>query len=214
MPRPAEGYKLADGTRVPGVSTIASVAKDSGALVHWAWELGQRGVDYRQVRDSAADAGTLAHAAVDAWVRNEPFTFDGPPDVVGRAKRAFDAFLEWAGQSRLVVTHSEVTIISESLRVGGTLDAMLINGRRALGDWKSSAGIYLENMIQIAGYGVLWSEAHPEEPIDGGFHLIRFDKVHGDFAHRWWGDLSDAREAFVLCRRLYDLRVVLKQRCR
>jgi len=215
MPRPAEGYKLADGTRVPGVSTIASVAKDSGGLIHWAWEEGRAGRDYRETRDSAAGSGTLAHAAVESWVRKEPFTFEGPVDVVDRAKRAFEAFLEWADTTQLVVSHSEVTIVSESLRVGGTLDAVLmVKGRRAIGDWKSSAGIYLESLIQIAGYALLFEEAFPMEPLTGGFHLVRFDKVYGDFAHRWWGNLEEAREAFRLCRRLYDVRAALKQRCR
>ena len=31
-------YKLKDGTLVPGTTTIMGAFKDSGGLVHWAWE--------------------------------------------------------------------------------------------------------------------------------------------------------------------------------
>ena len=61
-------YRLEDGTRVPGVTTITNKFKDSGGLIHWAWQCGIDGVDYRAKRDEAGDVGHLAHAAVDADV--------------------------------------------------------------------------------------------------------------------------------------------------
>lgn len=62
---PTQVYRLKDGTRVPSVTTIISRFKESGGLVHWAWQLGIDGKDYRKVRDEAADAGTLAHALLE-----------------------------------------------------------------------------------------------------------------------------------------------------
>lgn len=214
MARPAEGYRLADGTRVPGVTTICNVAKDSGGLIHWAWQLGIDGKDYRAVRDAAANAGTLAHQAVEAYIRGVPYLMAGEPEVVQRAQQAFDAFLEWAEQTRLKATHPEVTLVSERYRLGGTFDALLVSDKRAMGDWKSSDGLYPEMLMQIAAYGKLWEEAHPDEPITGGYHLLRFDKTHGDYTHRYWPELGVAWEAFLHCRALYDLKAQLKQRCR
>lgn len=214
MARPEAGYRLADGTRVPGVTTICNVAKDSGGLIHWAWQLGIDGKDYRTVRDAAATAGTLAHQAVEAWIRGKPYEMTGEAETVAKGQRAFDAFLEWAEQTRLKATHPEVTLISERYRVGGTFDALLVSNKRAMGDWKSSDGLYPEMLMQIAAYGKLWEEAHPEEPITGGYHLLRFDKHHGDYTHRYWGELEEAWKAFLLCRQLYELRPRLKQRCR
>ena len=212
MGRPVGGYRLQDGTRVPGVSTIAEYGKDAGGLIHWAWNLGMEGKDYRAARDSAASTGTLAHEMVECWVRKTEWT--RPPNVTGaqvaQAGRAYGAFCEWAAQSRLEVTHSEFSLISEKYRVGGTPDAVLVNGKRAMGDWKTSNDIYPEYLVQLAGYGLLWEEAFPDEPLDGGYHLIRFGKTYGNFSHHWWADLDAAKEAFLLKRQLYDLQHVLK----
>ena len=71
MAEPRPGYYLADGSHVPSVTTIIGRFKESGGLIHWAWALGKEGKDYREVRDKAADAGTMAHDAVEAWVHGK-----------------------------------------------------------------------------------------------------------------------------------------------
>lgn len=208
------GYFLKDGTRVPSVTTILSRYKDSGGLIYWAWDLGKQGKDYREERDKAADAGTLAHQMIEQWAQGAQPSVTGASDVVGKAHQAFNAFLEWAGQTHLQIIRSEVALISEQHRFGGTLDAMLVNGKLSLGDWKSANAVYADNLMQLAAYGVLWEEAHPDQPITGGFHLMRFSKNEGDFEHRWFGDLTDARECFLLLRQAYDYDKKLKTRVR
>lgn len=212
MPTQRKGYFLADGTRVPSVTTILSRFKDAGGLIHWAWDLGKQGKDYREERDKAADAGTIAHAAVEAWIHGQPFAFEGTEEVAQKAQRAFGAFLEWADQTQLKATHTEIPLVSEKHRFGGTFDALLVRGKRAMGDWKSSNSVYPEYLVQVAAYGKLWEEAHPDEPIDGGFHLLRFDKTYGDFHHHWWGELDRAWEAFLHLRELYEIDKELKKR--
>lgn len=212
MPTKRGGYFLASGERVPSVTTVISRFKDAGGLIHWAWSLGKEGKDYREERDKAADAGTMAHAAVEAWIKGDNYAFEGDPDVCAKAQMAFGAFLEWADQTQLKVTHTEVPLISERYRFGGTFDALLVRGKRAMGDWKSSNGVYPEYLVQVAAYGKLWEETHPDEPIDGGFHLLRFDKTYGDFKHHWWGELDRAWEAFLHLRALYDINKELTKR--
>ena len=244
MPTPKAGYFLADGSRVPGVTTVLDAAKESGGLMHWAWNIahggllearallrqakdGEPGVNdkiakflsrplddwsYRVKRDKAADAGTMAHAAVDAWIHGENFAFEGDPDVCSKAKVAFGAFLEWADQTQLKVTHTEMPLVSEKHKFGGTFDAIMVRGKRSMGDWKTSNATYPEYMMQVAAYGQLWMENRPDEPIEGGYHLLRFDKEQGDFHHHWWGNLDTAWEAFLLLRRLYEIKKELKKR--
>lgn len=212
----AHVYRLKDETRVPGVTTILSRFKDAGGLIHWAWTLGKEGKDYRAERDRAADCGTLAHAAVEARIRghsvDDVFKNISDPGVEEKAKSAFGAFEEWARQTQLLVTETEVSMISEKHRFGGTMDALLVSGKRAVGDWKSSNALYPEYLCQVAAYGILWEETHPDEPITGGYHLLRFDKTHGDFTHKWWGELETAKKAFLLMRELYEIDKELKQR--
>jgi len=214
MARPAEGYRLKDGTRVPGVTTISGKLKSADALMAWAYKECKEGRDYKVTRDQAADAGSLAHAAVEAWIRKQDFTMAGDPEVVKRAQTALDAFHQWAAQTNLKIVEPEVSLVSELYRFGGTMDAILLNDRRAISDWKSSAALYPDMLVQIAAYGFLWNEHHPDDPITGGFHLVRFDKVYGDFHHHYWGELDAAWETFVALRRVYDLEQELRKRAR
>lgn len=209
----AHVYKLADGTRVPGVTTILSRFKESGALMHWAWEQGRDGKDYRETRDKAANAGTAAHAMVEAHVRG--LAFDPSPydaETLEKAQRAFGAFQEWATSSHLTPIKAETSLLSEKYRFGGTLDTMLIHGKLAIGDYKTSGGVYGDMLAQVAAYGVLWEENFPDQPITGGYHILRFDKVYGDFNHHWYAELNDGWEYFKRAREMYDIDKRLKKR--
>lgn len=215
MPTQKGGYYLADGTtRVPSVTTVCNRFKDAGGLIHWAWKEGSEGRDYRETRDKAADAGTMAHAAVDAWIHSKPIRFDGDPDVCGKAKTAFGAFLSWTEQTQLRVTHTEIPLVSEAHKFGGTFDAVVIRNGRAMADWKTSNAVYTENLIQLAAYGALWNENFPDDPIVAGNHLLRFDKEFGDFHHHYWADLSTAWDSFLHMRRLYENDKELKRRAK
>ncbi len=222
MARPPR-YRTLDGTIVPGVTTILSRYKDATPLMIWAHKQGLEGKDWRETRDAAAEAGTMAHAAVEAHIHGIDFQWPRTPeneelgidsDVVTKAKGAFRAFLEWADQTQLKVTHTEVSMVSEKYKFGGTLDAMLIRGKRSLGDWKSSNGIYQEYMMQVAAYGILWEEHYPDMPIDGGYHLLRFDKSYGDFHHHFWAELETAKKAFLMMRELYEMDKELRARAK
>lgn len=173
--------------------------------------------DYRHVRDTAANAGTCAHDMVECFIRKRPFeAAKYPPEILEKAKPAFDAFQEWAGNSKLESFETEVSIVSEKHRFGGTLDAMLVGNKLSLGDWKSSNAIYPEYLCQLAAYGKLWEEAHPDLPIEGGFHLLRFSKQDSpddpvNFVHHFWSHLDKAWQAFIRMRDLYDLMAGLKK---
>jgi hypothetical protein len=207
MPTPKAGYFI-DGERIPSVSGILSRFKESGGLVHWAWKLGTQGIDYRQVRDTAADAGTCAHDMVDSFVHKREFEASKyKPELIEMARPAFEAFLEWAGQSRFEIIETERQLVSRKYRFGGTRDAILINSKRSLGDWKSSNRIYPEYLCQLAAYGILDEEAG--NVIDGGYHLLKFSKQERPddpvrFGHFYWSQLDLAKEAFILMRQLYD----------
>lgn len=213
MPTLKGGYHTKDGARVPSVTTILSRFKESGGLIHWAWKLGTEGKDYREVRDSAADAGTLAHAAVEAYIKGLEPHFDADDhEVSKKARTAFEAFLRWAEQTNFRVTHQEIPLVSEAHRYGGTFDAILVDGKRVMGDWKTSNAIYPEYPVQLCAYQMLWDEHHPDETIDGGYLLLRFDKEFGDFHLHYWHELEAGKRAFLGMRALYDDLAELKKR--
>lgn len=207
-------YVVADGTEVPSVTTILGKFRDPGPLMYWAWAEGKAGRDFRQTRDAAADAGTLAHARVECEIHGRAWTAPPicDPEILDKANRAYENYAEWRRQTQLTPVRSEIRLISEKHRFGGTLDALLIGGRLALGDWKTSSAVYTDHLLQLAAYGLLWAENYPDEPIEGGFHLLRFAKDTADFAHHHFAELAEAARAFLLMRELYDLDKTLRKR--
>ena len=221
MPHPKGGYKLKDGTRVPGVTTIISRFKDSGGLLHWAFAQGQaaeRGEisNLYDKRDEAAEAGTLAHSMVEAHINGTamPDLSKYPKEIAKHANQGYSNFVQWSTTNSISIVHQEEELVSEVYQFGGSPDAIGIDAqhRFCIIDWKTSNAIYQDYLIQIAAYRVLWEENHPDKPITGGFHLLRFSKEHADFAHHYWSELDDAWEQFKLFRKAYDLDKKLKQR--
>jgi hypothetical protein len=214
MGRPKNGYTLADGTPVPGTTTIIGRFKDSGPLIYWAWTQGKTGLDFRATSKQAADAGTIAHDMVEASIKGE--TFEPPPGtdpaVLAKAAHAFAQWQAWAKQSRLKIVATERALVSEKYRFGGTLDAVGKLGRKfCLLDWKSSNGIYPDYLLQLAAYALLLEECEPKWKTDEA-HIIRFSKEHADFEHRSFTGLADAKHEFLLLREAFDIDKLIKAR--
>lgn len=161
--RPTRGYRLADGTRVPSVTTVTGRFKDSGGLVHWAWQTGIDGEDYRAKRDSAAEAGSICHGWIEDYIHGRdreltPDTEEVMPELYA-AEQGFKAFLDWADSVQLEVLETEVPLVSETYKFGGTFDALaLVAGKPKLLDWKTSNAVYGEYVAQVAAYRELLRE--------------------------------------------------------
>ena len=140
MPHPKAGYSLADGSKVPGVTTIIGRFKDSGGLLFWAFNVGKSGANrLYEERDAAGDAGTFAHALVEAHLRDPASvaTMSAPAglpsDVVEKGLNAYETYLSWERQSKLKIIAQEESMVSEKYRFGGTLDAVgEIEGKRCI----------------------------------------------------------------------------------
>lgn len=214
---PTIPYKTTDGKRVPGVTTILGRFKESGGLIHWAWDLGMQGKDYREERDSAAGAGTLAHAMIETSIHGREFAPEKCDEKEWvKARNGFESYEAWAAQSKLEIVETEVHLVSDEYRFGGTPDAIgYVNGELCILDWKTSNALYAENLVQAVAYKSLWEENRPTFPITGGIHICRFSKDHADFEHRHFAsDLETPWRAFVLMRELYDVAAELKKRVR
>lgn len=200
------GYTDSLGNKLPSVTTVIGRFKDSGPLLWWANKAGLDGKSLEEARTPAASAGTMAHLLVEASLRGEPTPrLDGPPDTVAKAQAAFTVYRKWKDQTRLEIKHAEVALVSERFKFGGKLDAIGVLGNElCLCDWKSSASVYVDYTLQLAAYGLLWDENYPEHPLVGGFHLLRFAKEGGDFAHHHFPKLDDERAVFLQMRELYD----------
>jgi hypothetical protein len=219
MAHPKSGYRNSAGKRVRGVTTIIGRFKDSGGLMYWAFEQGkaaERGeIDkLYDKRDEAAESGTLAHSMVEYHINGKEFEVpDLPALTVKEATSAFKSYLNWASMTKLKIVEQEMPLVSEKYQFGGCPDAIgEIDGELCLVDWKTSNSVYQDYLIQLAAYKQLWEENNPDRLLTGGFHLCRFAKSHGDFAHHYYPDLSRAWEQFKLFLRAYEIDKELKKR--
>lgn len=217
MPTPKSGYFLKDGTKVPGTTTVIGRFKDSGGLMFWAFQQGKAGkAKLYDDAEKAADIGTAAHAMVEAHIKGQTFdraAYPLPAEGWSKAESSFNAYLAWESMTKLKVIEQEMQLVSEQYKFGGTPDAIgLIGNELCLLDWKTSNSVYQDYLIQLAAYRQLWEENHPDRPLTGGFHLLRFAKEHADFAHHYFANLDEAWRQFVLFREAYDIDKILKKR--
>ena len=233
MPTARLGYKLADGTKVPSVTTILTI-KDPGPLINWAYRTGrEHGLLEGQGKEAPSGLydssdilaiGTCVHAMCEAWVKgDEPLLVlekalesEKVHDKVSfraQAASAYSAFEFWVKGTQLDIIDCEVPVISEQHKFGGTLDFIgKLNGKLVLGDFKTSGGVYPEYLMQIVAYAKAYEETTGNK-IDGGYHLLRFSKENGDFGHHFYPNLDDdAWPAFLHLRALHDLTKILKKR--
>lgn len=149
-------YKLADGTRVPGVTTYLGVL-NKPALVKWANNLGLQGIDSSKYVDNLADVGTLAHSMILTYLKGEELdSSDYSASQITLAENSFMSYLEWAKHHKIEPILIETPLVSEEYRFGGTPDLLaLVDGIPTLVDFKTSKALYPEHYIQVAAYWVL-----------------------------------------------------------
>lgn len=160
-------YKLADGTRVPGATTITGLL-NKPHLVRWANKLGLEGIDSSKYTDEAAAVGTLAHALVQAHLQGETLdTTMFSPTQVDLAENAVLSYLEWEKRHKIEPLICEVPMVSEKLRYGGTVDCYCrLDGVPTLIDFKTGKAIYDEYFVQVSGYkNLLLEHGYPVERV-------------------------------------------------
>lgn len=217
-------YKNADGQRVPSVTTITKLYGENDGLIIWANQQGLEGRTLQDAREATATPGSMTHDMVDCFISGKEWNpdnwvnkFDSTDAFVAateKANRAFYNFERWYDQNRMELIAGEVALVSEEHQFGGRMDALATTGGLCIADWKTGGGgkIYADFLYQVAGYSILWDENFPDKPLEGGFHIIRFNREEADFAHWHFAELDAAREGFLYLRKLYDIHRRLKKR--
>jgi len=206
-------YINKEGKEVPGVTTVIRLLARP-ALIHWAWEQGCRGLDYRRVRNKASDIGTLAHYLIECEIKGEePDTSEYSEKDIDKAENAFLAWLEWKdSKGKIETIASEIPLVSEEYQYGGTLDWVIKqNGNIILVDFKTSNRLYDEMTYQLAAYKHLWNENHPDEKISECY-ILRIGKEDGEFEQRRFRDLEKEFQIFLHLLKIYQLQKEIKQR--
>jgi hypothetical protein len=186
---PTFDYRLADGTRVPGVTTvIRNLGWSTENLIRWANRQGLAGVDVRErvgVSTPAtrpAELGTLIHDQIEADILGRAPTLLVPDDMKAQVAQGRQTFHSWLGNSRLEIVEPEHPFVDEEMRTGGCIDAILRSPTGTpIGDWKTGGGPYAEHFVQVAAYAEFY-ERKTGTTVEGA-HVVRFGKDNGIFHH-------------------------------
>lgn len=199
-------YRLADGTKVPGVTTTLGILAKP-ALLDWAWRCGLAGDDYKLVRDSAARVGTLAHYLVLCHLKDERPELDSySPEDVDKAENCLLSYFEWEKTRRVVPLLIEVSLVSEEYKFGGTIDCYArIDSELVLLDYKTGKGIYPEMIYQVSAYCRLLEEMGDEMQ---KVRILRIGRTEDEnFEDRLIGEgeLEKGWNIFKHCLAIYNL---------
>lgn len=198
-------YKNQKGELVPGVTTALDMLAKP-ALIHWAWDLGMKGEDYRKYRDKMADIGTLAHYLIMGHLKGiELDISEYSKNDIDKAENCILSFFEWEKTHPLEPILVEEPLVSEKYQYGGTLDLLAkVNGSTTLVDFKTGKAIYREFFYQLAAYRQLALE-HGYKIQKTKILRIGRDENEG-FEERDIADLSVQWRIFQRCLDIYNLK--------
>jgi hypothetical protein len=195
-------YEL-NGIQYPSVTTITGIL-DKPALLQWASNCAvdfikenlealkdpidvHRGEDVLEQarkaftikRDTAADAGTQCHHAIQMYIAGQ----DPYPSLTSEAaKNGFEAFLSWESKNHVEWIQSEVEVFSILRGYAGRFDAIArVNGHLYLIDFKTSKGVWDEQKYQVCAYRQAYNEMLEEgqEPIEN-LAILHLNKETGE----------------------------------
>lgn len=159
-------YKLKDGSTVGGCSTIAKLGDSFEGLIRWANQMGLKGIDSSKFRDKTADIGSLSHFMMSCFLDNiEPDLREYDDKDIAKAELGYKKFLTFWEREKLTVVASEIQLVSELYRYGGTLDIVARDefGDLLICEGKSSKAVYWSHKCQLGGQEGLWNETHDEQ---------------------------------------------------
>mgnify|MGYP001420096526 CR=1 FL=1 len=117
-------YKTSDGERLPGVTTVINeLGWNKNMLIAWSRREALAGNDPDKIKNEAAKPGTLTHSFIEGHIKGEQVdTSDFTENQIELAKNSYFAFVEWERAMKPVYLGTEIQLVSEKYRFGGTAD--------------------------------------------------------------------------------------------
>ena len=212
---PRINYKLKDGTKVSGVTTILkNCGWSADALIGWAYNQGRDGKDRYETSQDATGIGTLVHYKIECYLKKEltdkSYIQQFTDEQIEKAGQGFDNFLNWFRQNNIEILYIEPNLISEQWKYGGAPDLIAkMNDKYVLIDWKSSRKIYAEYFLQLGGYVNLISENY--DFLCQEIHILRFSKSINGWDHTYREFKQWMWDAFKCCLDLHNYKKIAEE---
>ncbi len=203
-------YYSQQGDSLPGVTTALGILSKP-AIIHWSWQCGMRGEDYRKTRDKMADIGTITHLMILAHIKKTKLDLtEYSQQDISTAENCMLSFLEWEKDHKLEPTVVETPMVSDIYGYGGTPDYIgMVNGRLELLDFKTGKGIWNEMFYQLAAYRQLAQEqGHKIEHA----RILRIGRDENEgFEERLVTRFDNEFQVFQHCLAIYNLFKVMRK---
>lgn len=225
------GHKYTvNGARTPGVTTILGViSKD--ALKYWAVN---QAIEYLQTvlkpgkvidevqllnhlevarkkhtefTKGAATLGSMVHAWIESYIKGE-----NPSAPINREmQQAVAGFMKWKNDHRVVFLESEKVVYSRKYNYAGITDFICeIDGKKYIGDIKTSNALYPEYMLQVSAYRGALEEMNGKDEF-AGMVLVRVPKDDGQVEIKEFNNHKENYYAFLHALHLKRQLEVLKK---
>lgn len=119
--QPQQRRYCIDGEKLVSVSTVANVY-DKPALVPWAAKQAQMGLDWRKVRDDAAERGKAAHDALVALLADQKLP--NPADFPAEQRGYIQAGAKWVLDEEPEIIEAEQIVVSTEHGFAGRFDLL------------------------------------------------------------------------------------------
>lgn len=207
-----------DGKPLMGVTTILSVISKP-ALIQWSANMAcdyvkehfvdfdnlddvlkEARVAHRKKKESAGDWGTSVHKAIEEWIKEKK----EPSNLDEKGLEVFNKFKKWSEDNKVEFIESEKHIWSEKYWIGGIVDLVIkVNGKKYIGDIKTSSGIYNEAFFQMGAYNLCLDEMGLHKDIEG--YLVINLKKTGEMDTMIAEDMETNKKAFIAARDLWEI---------
>ncbi len=153
---------------------------------------------HRKKKEKAGDWGTAVHAAIENWIK-----FGGLPELEDTQMIAFNDFKEWAEDNKVKFIESEKHVWSEKMWTGGIVDLVFeMEGKKYIGDIKTSSGIYNEAFFQMGAYHLMLEEMGVKD-IEG--YIVINLKKDGTMDLKRADNMKINQDAFLSALNLYKI---------
>jgi len=154
------------GKQVRSVTNVIAqqLGWNKNALLGWTRKLMIQGKDPQKELRKAGNIGTLAHKMIEEFIKGgSVYLDDYTPEEISKAKTAYYGYYDWQRNKQIKFVETEMKLVSDKYNFGGTFDGVAIIGsgnaeKLVLIDFKTSANLYDEFIVQLAAYRQLWNE--------------------------------------------------------
>lgn len=160
---------------------------------------------HRKKKEAAADLGSLVHKWLEQYIKGE--NPEMPQNE--QMKLSITAFLKWTKDNKVRFIESERVVYSKKYNFAGTCDFTCeINGKKYIGDIKTSNAIYNEYLLQVSAYRYAIQEESND--LYDGMLIVRVPKTAEEIEVFEFNDFQENAKAFIYLLNVYNRLQILK----